>query len=195
MKKIIGITGGIASGKSYVCDIIEKQGFKIIDSDKISHELSKIGYPLYNAIIKEFGNDYLLDNKELDRKKLGALIFTNENEKLKLNSISHPLIINEINNQINEINDDLIFVDVPLLYESKMENLFNEIICVYVDRKTQIKSLMNRDNISYDYALSKISSQMSLDEKAKLARYVIDNSDDNTQTMTLKILKKLKGEQ
>lgn len=194
MKKIIGITGGIASGKSYVCDIIEKQGFKIIDSDKISHELSKIGYPLYNAIIKEFGNDYLLDNKELNRKKLGALIFNNENEKLRLNSISHPLIINEINKQINKINDNLIFVDVPLLYESKMENLFNEIICVYVDRKTQIKRLMNRDNISYDYALSKINSQMSLDEKAKLAHYVIDNSNDNANAMTLKILKKIKGE-
>lgn len=194
MKKIIGITGGIASGKSYVCDIIEKQGFKIIDSDKISHELSKIGCPLYNAIIKEFGNDYLLDNKELNRKKLGALIFNNENEKLKLNSISHPLIINEINNQINEISDDLIFVDVPLLYESKMENLFNVIICVYVDRKTQIERLMNRDDISYDYALAKISSQMSLDEKAKLAHYVIDNSEDSAKAMTLKILKKLKGE-
>ena len=194
MKKIIGITGGIASGKSYVCDIIEKQGFKIIDSDKISHELSKIGYPLYNAIIKEFGNDYLLDNKELNRKKLGALIFNNENEKLRLNSISHPLIIDEINNQINKINNDLIFVDVPLLYESKMENLFDEIICVYVDRKTQIKRLMNRDNISYDYAVSKISSQMSLDEKAKLAHYVIDNSEDSAKAMTLKILKKLKGE-
>ena len=196
MKKIIGITGGIASGKSYVCDIIKRQGYKIIDSDKISHDLSKIGYPLYNAIINEFGIEYLLDNKELDRKKLGYLIFNDEKSKLKLNSISHPLIIDEINKQIDSLNNDIVFVDVPLLFETKMESLFDAIICVYVDDKTRIKRLMNRDNINYDYALSKINSQMSLEAKKEMADYVIDNSFDKekTESITLKILNKIKGE-
>lgn len=195
MRKVIGVTGGIASGKSNVISIIKRQGFKVIDCDLINHNLQKINMPIYNAIKEAFGSSYLLDNGELDRKKLGELIFHNENEKLKLNSISHPIIKEEVLKEINKA-DGIVFVDVPLLYESKFDSLCDKVICVYLNRKTQIERLMERDHIDYSYAKSKIASQMDLDQKRDLADYVIDSkgSFQETERQVLKILEMIKGE-
>ena len=195
MRKVIGVTGGIASGKSNVISIIKRQGFKVIDCDLINHNLQKINMPIYNAIKEAFGNSYFLDNGELDRKKLGELIFHNENEKLKLNSISHPIIKEEVLKEINKA-DGIVFVDVPLLYESKFDSLCDKVICVYLNRKTQIERLMERDHIDYSYAKTKIASQMDLDQKRDLADYVIDSkgSFQETEHQVLKILEMIKGE-
>ncbi|MBQ4356754.1 MAG: dephospho-CoA kinase [Acholeplasmatales bacterium] len=195
MRKVIGVTGGIASGKSNVISIIKRQGFKVIDCDLINHNLQKINMPIYNAIKEAFGSSYFLDNGELDRKKLGELIFHNENEKLKLNSISHPIIKEEVLKEINKA-DGIVFVDVPLLYESKFDSLCDKVICVYLNRKTQIERLMERDHIDYSYAKSKIASQMDLDQKRDLADYVIDSkgSFQETERQVLKILEMIKGE-
>lgn len=195
MRKVIGVTGGIASGKSNVISIIKRQGFKVIDCDLINHNLQKINMPIYNAIKEAFGSSYFLDNGELDRKKLGELIFHNENEKLKLNSISHPIIKEEVLKEINKA-DGIVFVDVPLLYESKFNSLCDKVICVYLNRKTQIERLMERDHIDYSYAKSKIASQMDLDQKRDLADYVIDSkgSFQETERQVLKILEMIKGE-
>ena len=195
MRKVIGVTGGIASGKSNVISIIKRQGFKVIDCDLINHNLKKINMPIYNAIKEAFGSSYFLDNGELDRKKLGELIFHNENEKLKLNSISHPIIKEEVLKEINKA-DGIVFVDVPLLYESKFDSLCDKVICVYLNRKTQIERLMERDHIDYSYAKSKIASQMDLDQKRDLADYVIDSkgSFQETERQVLKILEMIKGE-
>ena len=195
MRKVIGVTGGISSGKSNVISIIKRQGFKVIDCDLINHNLQKINMPIYNAIKEAFGSSYFLDNKELDRKKLGELIFHNENEKLKLNSISHPIIKEEVLKEINQA-DGIVFVDVPLLYESKFDSLCDKVICVYLNKETQIKRLMERDHIDYSYAKAKIASQMDLDQKRDLADYVIDSkgSFQETYDQVLKILEMIKGE-
>ena len=195
MRKVIGVTGGISSGKSNVISIIKRQGFKVIDCDLINHNLQKINMPIYNAIKEAFGSSYFLDNIELDRKKLGELIFHNENEKLKLNSISHPIIKEEVLKEINKA-DGIIFVDVPLLYESKFDSLCDKVICVYLNKETQIKRLMERDHIDYSYAKAKIASQMDLDKKRDLADYVIDSkgSFQETYHQVLKILEMIKGE-
>ena len=195
MRKVIGVTGGIASGKSNVISIIKRQGFKVIDCDLINHNLQKINMPIYNAIKEAFGSSYFLDNGELDRKKLGELIFHNENEKLKLNSISHPIIKEEVLKEINKA-DGIVFVDVPLLYESKFDSLCDKVICVYLNRETQIERLMERDHIDYSYAKTKIASQMDLEQKRDLADYVIDSkgSFQETERQVLKILEMIKGE-
>ena len=175
MKRVIGITGGIASGKSNVSNVIKSLGYHVIDSDLITHKLEDIGGKVYNAIVLAFGKSYLKDDKSLDRKKLGNLIFSDAKAKEKLNSISHPIIVDEIKKEINNINDEMIFVDIPLLYESKLEYLCDKIICVYLPKNEQIKRLIFRDNIDEEFAIKKVDSQMSLDKKKELADYVIDS--------------------
>ena len=192
--KVIGITGGIASGKSYVSSVIKKCGYPVIDADIISKELSKKGGTVYKEIMRVFGSSYLDTNLEIDRQKLGSLIFNDKQAKELLNSISHPLIIDEINRQIALAKTDLVFVDVPLLFESGMENMFDKIICVYLPRKIQIERLMNRDNISYEYAVKKIESQLSLENKKTKSDYVINstNSFDYVELNVIELIKKLK---
>lgn len=196
MKKIIGITGGISSGKSTVCNAIANKGYKIIDCDKINRDLSNIGQPIYMAILNSFGKDYLLKNNEIDRKKLGSLIFNNNEAKLKLNQISHPLILSEMKRQISKINDKLVFVEIPLLYEAKLDNICDYVICVYLNKKQQLERLMKRESIDEAYALAKIDSQMDLNMKKDLADFVIDTKGDLVDTINQvdEIINKLEGE-
>ena len=192
--KVIGITGGIASGKSFVSSVVKKAGYPVIDADLISKELSQKGGAVYHAIIKTFGESYLDNNKEIDRQKLGSLIFNDKQAKGLLNSISHPLIVEEMERQIASAKSDLVFVDVPLLYESGLESMFDKIICVYLPRRIQIERLMNRDNISYEYAVKKIESQSSLEQKKMKADFVINssNSFDYVESNVIELIKKLK---
>lgn len=195
MNKVIGITGGIASGKSFVSNYLVDLGYEVIDCDKISKYLSEINSPIYNAIIKEFGKDFLNDDLSLNRKKLGSLVFNDSISLKKLNDITHPLIIEEIKNKINESNSDLIFIDIPLLFESNLEYLCDRIVCVYVDEKTQIKRLMNRDNIDKEYAIKRINCQMPLSKKIEMSDYVIYSLEDFelTRINIEKMLKYMKG--
>lgn len=192
--KVIGITGGIASGKSYVSSVIKNAGYPVIDADQISKELSKKDMPVYKAIIRMFGESYLDENKNLDRQKLASLIFNDKQAKGLLNSISHPLIIEEMERQIKNAESDLVFVDVPLLYESHIEHMFDKIVCVYLPRTIQIERLMKRDNITYEYAVRKVESQKSLEEKKKLADFVINssNSFDSVDKSVIELIKTLK---
>lgn len=196
MKKIVGITGGIASGKSTVSQYLVSLGYRVLDADEISKELSCISMPIYCAILDAFGREYLLPNEELDRKKLGKLIFEDPSSRAKLDSITHPIIVEELQKRIRKIEDSIIFLDIPLLFEAKLSYLCDTIVCVYVDKDTQVKRLMNRDKISKEYALSKISAQMSLEEKKKLSNYSIESMDsfDETKKNIIKILEKIKGE-
>ena len=194
MKRIIGVTGGIASGKSNVCRVIKNLGYEVIDSDLIAKELSEKGKVIYNSIINVFGEEYLDENKEIDRKKLGKLIFNNSAAKLLLDKATHPYIVEEIKNRLSVSKNQLIFVDIPLLYDCNLTYLCDKIICVYVDLETQIERLMARDKIEHEYALSKINSQMSLEKKKELADFVIDSSKsfENTEKQVLEIIEKLK---
>ncbi len=195
MKKVIGITGGIASGKSNVCNVIKNEGYQIIDSDKINRDLSLKDEPIYLKIVEKFGTEYLTSDGEIDKKKLAKLIFHDSKAKEELNNISHPIIINEIKRQIDLATDDIIFVEIPLLYEAHLEYLCDKVICVFLNKKTQVERLMQREGIDEDYALEKIHSQMDLYIKKIKADFVVDSKGDfdETKKQVIKILKEIKG--
>lgn len=194
MSKIIGITGGISTGKSNVINTIKQEGYKIISSDEVYKTLALKGNIIYNNILATFGDDYLDNNGNIDKHKLGKLIYNNEELRLKLNSITHPFIKDEIKKEIKESNDDIIFIEIPLLFEVGWQDLCDKIILCYLNKEEQIKRLMARDNISRDYAISKINSQMNLEDKKALSDYIIDTKGSfaETKIQTLDILKKIK---
>jgi dephospho-CoA kinase len=175
MKKIIGLTGSIASGKSTVSNKLRQLGYKIIDCDEINHQILEKNQIGYNNVLAEFGSDILAENLEIDRKKLGNIIFNDKVAKEKLNQILHPLIKNIVKEEIKNIEDGIVFLDCPLLFETDFHELCELKVVVYVNMDTQISRLMERDGITFPEALKKIYAQMSLDEKLTLADYVLDN--------------------
>ncbi|MBQ6784046.1 MAG: dephospho-CoA kinase [Acholeplasmatales bacterium] len=195
MKQIIGVTGGIASGKSNVCNIIEQDGYPVIDCDKITAELSVQGGLLYNVIVKEFGEDFLLDNGDLDRKKLAKKIFNDSKSKELLDKITHPIIYEEVKKRLDKISDGLVFLEAPLLYESKFDSICDKIICVFLQKRLQVQRLMDREGIDEDYALAKIHSQMDLYMKKSLADFVIDSKGtfEETKLLVLNVINDIKG--
>lgn len=175
-KKIIGLTGVIASGKSSVCNYLEQLGYLVIDSDKIVKKLYENNL-LTKLIEDNFGSEYIY-NGAVDKQKLGELIFNNQEKRELLNSLIHPEVKKQIKSQINKSSDELIFVDVPLLFEAKFEDLFDYIVVVYVNESLNVQRLMNRNNITSVDAKLKISSQMPLINKCYLADFIIDNSQE-----------------
>ena len=190
---IIGITGSIACGKSTVSNYLKSKGYIVIDADKIGHEALDDDY-VKEKLILAFGNEILEDNK-INRQKLGELVFGNSSNLNVLNSIIHPEIRKKILQKIDKNNDkELIFIDVALLFEAKFDDLVDKIIVVYVDKNTQLTRLMKRNSISKKEALSRIVSQMSPIEKAKLGDYTVNNNLDaiNTYEQVDKVLSELK---
>ena len=190
---IIGITGSIACGKSTVSNYLKSKGYIVIDADKIGHEALDDDY-VKEKLILAFGNEILEDNK-INRQKLGELVFGNSSNLNVLNSIVHPEIRKKILEKIDKNNDkELIFIDVALLFEAKFDDLVDKIIVVYVDKNTQLTRLMKRNSISKKEALSRIVSQMSPIEKAKLGDYTVNNNFDviNTYEQVDKVLSELK---
>lgn len=190
---IIGITGSIACGKSTVSNYLKSKGYIVIDADKIGHEALDDDY-VKEKLILAFGNEILDDNK-INRQKLGELVFGNSSNLNVLNSIIHPEIRKKILEKIDKNNDkELIFIDVALLFEAKFDDLVDKIIVVYVDKNTQLTRLMKRNFISKKEALSRIVSQMSPTEKAKLGDYTVNNNLDviNTYEQVDKVLSELK---
>lgn len=175
MKKVIGITGSIGSGKSTVSNIIKEMGYQVIDCDKISHLMFNKNRKGYKEVVKEFGTIILDEKNYIDRKKLGSIIFSNEEKRHKLNQILHPLIKNEVQKEIIKSKEELVFMDCPLLFETDFHTLCDYSIVVYVDYDNQIWRVMKRDNITFPEAIRKINAQMSLDHKVSMASYVIDN--------------------
>lgn len=190
---IIGITGSIACGKSTVSGYLKSKGYVVIDADKIGHEALDSDY-VKEKLILTFGND-ILENNKINRRKLGELVFGNSNNLNILNSIIHPEIRRRILEEIDKNNDqEFIFIDVALLFEAKFDDLVDKIIVVYVDKNTQLTRLMKRNSISEKEALSRIVSQMSPIEKAKLGDYTVNNNLDviNTYEQVDKVLSELK---
>lgn len=190
---IIGITGSIACGKSTVSNYLKSKGYIVIDADKIGHEALDDDY-VKEKLIVAFGNEILEDNK-INRQKLGELVFGSSSNLNVLNSIVHPEIRKKILEKIDKNNDkELIFIDVALLFEAKFDDLVDKIIVVYVDENTQLTRLMKRNSISKKEALSRIVSQMSPIEKAKLGDYTVNNNLDviNTYEQVDKVLSELK---
>lgn len=172
-KHAIALTGGIATGKSTVCSLLKLHGFLTIDADSIAHKLLDENSA---TIAKLFGEHYVVDGK-VQRKELGKIIFTNEENKLKLEAFIHPLIKEDIEKEarIFEEQGKPYFIDIPLFFET-MHYPISRSVVVYTPKELQIKRLMQRDGIDENEALLKISNQMDIEEKKNLATFVIDNS-------------------
>ena len=175
-KTIVGLTGVIGSGKSTVTNYLTSLGYQVVDSDKIVENLYQ-QIKVIKLIEENFGKNCILDN-QINRKVLGELVFNNQDKREKLNNLIHPLVKKEIKKQINEINQPLIFVDVPLLYEAHFEDLFDETMVIYANTNQIIKRLITRDHLNQEQALAKINSQMEMIKKCSLADFIIDNSLD-----------------
>lgn len=174
----IGLTGGIASGKSTVTQWFLDQGVKVLDADKIVRDLQQPNTVLLKQLAQTFGADVIEDNGHLNRALLGQLIFGNEEAKQKLNDIMKPLIYQKLVEGIEEAKraeEVMVVLDMPLLYEFEFDHLVDTVAVVHVSRPTQIKRLMQRDKIEESYAESKINSQMSLDEKRSRGDFVLNN--------------------
>lgn len=191
---VIGITGGIASGKSTVSNKLIEYGYKVLDCDVIAREVS--GRKVVKDKIKEvFGEEYFTGDS-LDRKKLGLTIFNNSTLKEELEDIIHPLVVQEMKDEIKNFVGDVLFIDCPLLYEANLEYLFNKVIVVYISKDIQEERLTSRDNISLEYARRKIESQLPILMKKNRADYVIDNSHgiEKTYEQIDKIVRRIKNE-
>jgi dephospho-CoA kinase len=185
MGHIFGITGGIASGKSSVSTFIKELGFSVIDADIVAREVVEPGEDAYYEIIHAFGESILLLEGGIDRAKLGNLIFHNEEKRLHLNSIVHPAVrkrMRELAEKAFQDGEKTVFMDIPLLFESKLTFMVEKTLLVYVDEDVQLERLMNRNNLSKSDALARISSQMPLKEKKALADAVVDNNEDFEET-------------
>ena len=178
MPYVVGVTGGIASGKSTVCKIIESKGYQVIDCDILGHNVlsdHRKGQG-YEKVVQEFGEG-ILEGNEISRKKLGELVFGNPENKKKLEAILHPMIKKKLINKINKVQDKIVFVEVALLFETDFKDLCDKTILVYVDLDNQIWRLMKRDNVIFPEALKKIYMQMPMADKLELADYIIDNTN------------------
>ena len=185
----IGLTGGIASGKTSVASWFEARGVRIFDADSTVHRLYE-HEDIVTLIGKEFGDLYTLDG-QVDRTQLGRLAFNNEEAKDKLEKIIHPYVRDEMNNSVEkaaEAGEQVIILDLPLLFETGWTSYVDEIWVVYVSPEIQILRLMDRNNFTREEALLRISSQLSLEYKAENSDRVINNSGDWTQT-ELELLK------
>jgi dephospho-CoA kinase len=183
---IVGLTGGIATGKSLVAGELKKCGARIIDADLIAREVVEPGKPAYNDIVKEFGPAVLLPDGTLDRKALGHAVFSDRAALDKLNNITHPRIRERIKEEARRISaqgNSLIVLDVALLIEMGVKYEVEKIIVVFAGKEQQIERLMERDNLTRVEALKRLSCQMDINEKLKYADYVIDNSGTRDKTI------------
>ncbi|MGM0445925.1 MAG: dephospho-CoA kinase [Bacillota bacterium] len=174
---IIGLTGGIATGKSTVAKFLEEMNIKVIDSDKIAHEILNYKETI-NEIEEEFGSTVLNKDGSINRKKLGEIVFDDLDKLKKLESITHHRIFGVIDEKINKNKPDneIIVLDAPLLFETSLDNKVDETWVIYTDKKTQIKRLKKRDGLDKDDALKRIKAQMPLEEKINKADIIIDNT-------------------
>ena len=183
MTKIIGITGGISSGKSTVVAEIRKHGYQVIDADQVVHELQAKGGKLYQALCNWLGTDILQENGELDRKKLGQLIFSSKDMLEKSSRLQNGIIREELARRRDELakTQKVFFMDIPLLIEHDYMEWFDDIWLVHLDEKTQLERLVMRNHFSKEEAKKRMASQMSTEAKKPYADKLLDNSGDLTE--------------
>ena len=189
----IGITGSIACGKSTVSDYLITKGYTIIDADKLGH-VALTSDDVKRKLAEKFG-DEILENNEISREKLGKLVFGNDDNLKLLNSIIHPKIKELILKLQEEHKDeDLVFLDIALLYEANFVDLVEKVVVVYVDEDVQLERLMMRNSLPKEEAIKRVESQMSPREKASLGDFVINNSYSKEDTFQQidEILERLK---
>ena len=194
MGKIIGITGGIASGKSTVTNFLREQGFQVVDADAVVHKLQKPGGRLYQLLVQHFGQEIILENGELNRPLLASLIFSNPEEREWSKQTQGEIIREELAALREQLaqTETIFFMDIPLLFEQDYSAWFDETWLVYVDRDVQVERFMKRDQLSKEVAESRLATQWSLEEKKKLASHILDNNGSRDQLVT-QVVKLLEG--
>ncbi|HEY8801503.1 MAG TPA: dephospho-CoA kinase [Candidatus Dormibacteraeota bacterium] len=176
--KLIGLTGGVGSGKSTVSAMLRDLGAEVIDADEASHAVYEPGSPGFDAVVREFGPDYVRDGR-IDRAKLGELVFHSMDARHRLNDIVHPLVREWMAARTAEAaqrDAKIVVQDVPLLFENGLERLYSTVVVVYVPEKLQLKRLVEGRGLSDDRARTMIAAQMPIEEKKMLAHHVVDNS-------------------
>jgi dephospho-CoA kinase len=181
----VGLTGNIASGKSCACSLFAEWGAHIIDADRVVHELLACGARTYDKIVEAFGAQILDRNMNIDRRRLSRIIFFDEKQRMLLNRLTHPEIHGEILRRISDLEQQssggIVIVDAALTVETGSYKMYHRLIVVACDPALQLSRLMNRDALTEEEAKARIASQMPIEEKIKLADYVIDNSGDLKQ--------------
>ena len=185
MGKIIGITGGIASGKSTVTNFLRQKGFQVVDADALVHQLQKPGCRLFKALVQHFGQEIILENGELNRLLLASLIFSNTEEREWSKQIQGEIIREELARLRDQLaqTESIFFMDIPLLFEQDYSAWFDETWLVYVEPDVQMDRLMKRDQLSKDLAISRLAAQWTLEKKKGLASQVIDNNGSQDQLL------------
>lgn len=176
--KIIGITGGTGAGKSSVCDELKKHGAEIVDCDKIARRVVEKGMPALTEIVEVFGPDVLTDDGNLDRRKMGKFVFSDAERLEELNRITHKHIFAEMERQIAGSRADVVVLDVPLLFQCDFPIKCDVTVAVTASREVRIKRIMERDGITEDEAIARMSNQLTEREYADLADICFENDGD-----------------
>lgn len=177
----VGLTGGIATGKSAAAQILTEMGYAVVDADSLAREVVQKGSETLAKIIETFGQEYLREDGTLDRSRMGQLVFSDPRRRQTLEDIIHPAIqvlTRKRKLELEARGENLAFYDVPLLFEKDLQNQFDSTVLIYVPHDLQLKRLMSRDQLTQDEAQQRIDAQTDIEDKKKLADYVIDNSTD-----------------
>lgn len=194
----VGLTGSIAVGKTFVCDVARELGCHVLDADTLARDAVARGSDGLAEIIEHFSKDVLLTNGELDRKKMAAIVFADVEKRELLNSIVHPRVIKTQDKWLSKLEqndaDAIAIIDAALMIESGGYKRFDKIIVVWCAADIQLSRLMNRDGLSREEAQTRIAAQMSQDEKKEFADYLIDSSGgfEDTRRQTAEIVSKLR---
>lgn len=177
---VIGLTGGIGTGKSTVSDYLRKKGCIILDADDISRKMTEAGMPALSIIQNVFGDEVINSDGSLNRHKLGDIVFNNRDKLQKLQQIITTEVVDNINRKLSQLKsehcDNIVVIDAPLLFECGMENIADENWLVISEMSVRIKRVKERDNLSEEQIIARINNQMSQEDKEKLSDYVLDNS-------------------
>ena len=195
--KLVGLTGGVGSGKSTVGEMLRELGAEVVDADAATHAVYEPGGPGYDAVVREFGPDFVRDGK-IDRSRLGDLVFRDADARRRLNAIVHPLVREWMAKRTAEAVErgaDLVVQDVPLLFENSLEKLFSSVVLVYVPEELQVKRLVAGRGFTPERARAVIAAQMPIEAKRGLAQQVINNSGtlDDTRAQVTAVWKQLQG--
>ncbi|HDM8818883.1 TPA: dephospho-CoA kinase [Staphylococcus aureus] len=183
MPKVIGLTGGIASGKSTVSELLSVFGFKVVDADKAAREAVKKGSKGLAQVREVFGDEAIDENGEMNRRYMGDLVFNHPEKRLELNAIIHPIVRDIMKEEKQEYLKQgyNVIMDIPLLFENELENTVDEVWVVYTSESIQMDRLMQRNNLSLEDAKARVYSQISIDKKSRMADHVIDNLGDKLE--------------
>ncbi len=183
--KLIGLTGGVGSGKSTVAEMMRELGAQVVDADEATHAVYEPGSPGFDAVVREFGDAYV-ESGHIDRSRLGELVFRDDDARRRLNSIVHPLVREWMAQRTAEAAErgaEVVVQDVPLLFENGLERLFSSVVLVYVPEEIQVERLVSGRGFTPERARAMIAAQMPIENKRGLAHHVINNSGTREDTL------------